>query len=65
MSKKLLLISLVLIFAEVSHANHGAPKDCYTCANLNNGNNFMCDWGGFIKVKDKIACCENKESRYC
>ena len=80
MSKKLLLISLMIIFAEVCQAGHRGPDgkvlkkvpfylypvDCYTCANLNNGNNFMCDWGGFPNpVKNKVVCCENSESEFC
>ena len=55
---------LYLMLISVTNGNHGSLKDCYSCSTANNGNNYMCDWGGYLSDKN-VACCSSDSSIYC
>ena len=57
-----MLLHLMLI--SLTNGNHGSLKDCYSCSTANNGNNYMCDWGGYLPV-NKVTCCSSNSSAYC
>ena len=73
--KKNKLSNLPLIFTlittcllHLTSATHGVSMDCYSCAQMDDGNRYICNWLNAKRFNDPnhIACCtEDNESEYC